>query len=67
MNIQLLEYIPDSNDDYSKKLLPIPFNENIIAAAKLSVNSHNQLEISSVKILQLEFLSQDLNKYWLAR
>jgi hypothetical protein len=45
-----------------------PFDENIVADAKLPVEIHSQLkELSADQTLQLEFSSQDLNKFWLAR
>jgi len=45
-----------------------PFDENIVAVAKLPVQTHNRLvELSADKTLQLEFSSQDLNKFRFTR
>ncbi|VVC45729.1 Hypothetical protein CINCED_3A010571 [Cinara cedri] len=68
LKIQLLEYFSFNDNDFSNRWVLNPFDENIVAVAKLPVDTHNQLiELSADKILQLQFASQDLNKIWIAR
>lgn len=68
LKIQLLEYFSCNNNGISNRWVLNPFDENIVAVAKLPVETYNQLiELSADKTLQLEFSSQDLNKFWLAR
>lgn len=67
LKIQLSKYFPDDNNNFSKRWVLNPFNENI-AAAKLPVETHNQLiEISTNNILKLQFTFEDLDKFWLVR
>ncbi|CAL1672124.1 unnamed protein product [Lasius platythorax] len=66
LKIQLSEYFPDDNN-FSKRWVLNPFNENV-AAAKLPVETHNQLiEISTDNILELQFTFEDLDKFWFVR
>jgi len=68
LKIQLLEYFSFNDNDFSNRWVLNPFDENIVAVAKLPIETHNQLiELSANKTLQLQFASQDLNKFWIAR
>jgi len=68
LKIQLLEYFSCNDNDFSNRWVLNPFDENIVAVAKLPIETHNQLiELSANKTLQLQFASQDLNKFWIAR
>lgn len=59
MKTHLLEYFPDDNDDFSKIRVLSLFDENVVAAAKLAVETHSQvIELLTDKTLQQEFLSQ---------
>jgi zinc finger BED domain-containing protein 5/7/8/9 len=68
LKIQYLEYFPCNDNDFSNRWVLNSFDENIVAVAKLPVETHNQLiQLSADKTLQLQFASQDLNKFWIAR
>ncbi|XP_067133148.1 zinc finger BED domain-containing protein 5-like [Centruroides vittatus] len=68
LKTQLTAYFPEDKNDFSKRWVLNPFSENVVAAAKLSVETHDQLiEMSADKTLQLQFTSKDLNTFWLAR
>lgn len=68
LKTQLTEYFPEDKNDFSKRWVLNPFSENVVAAAKLPVEIHDQLiEMSADKTLQLQFTSEDLNTFWLAR
>ncbi|XP_025415084.1 zinc finger BED domain-containing protein 5-like [Sipha flava] len=68
VKIKLLEYFSCNDNDFSNRWVLNPFDENIVAVAKLPVETHNQLiELSADKKLQLQFGFQDLNKVWIAR
>lgn len=68
LKTQLTEYFPEDKNDFSKRWVLNPFSENVVAAAKLPVEIHDQLiEMSADKTLQLQFASEDLNMFWLAR
>jgi|UniRef100_A0A2S2QYX9 hypothetical protein len=67
LRIQLLEYFVTDNDYFSNKWVLNPFDENIVATGKQTIEIHNQIiEFSADKTLQLQFSSQDLNMFWLA-
>ncbi|VVC37221.1 Hypothetical protein CINCED_3A012035 [Cinara cedri] len=68
LKIQLFEYFSCNDNDFSNRWVLNPFDENIVAVAKLPVDTYNQLiELSADKTLQLQFASQDLNKFWIAQ
>ncbi|XP_067144644.1 zinc finger BED domain-containing protein 5-like [Centruroides vittatus] len=70
LQTQLTEYFPEDKNDLSNRWVLNPFSENVVAAAKLPVEIHDQLiEMSADKTLQLQFIdtSEDLNTFWLAR
>jgi oligoribonuclease NrnB/cAMP/cGMP phosphodiesterase (DHH superfamily) len=54
LKIQLFEYFSCNDNDFSKRWVLNPFDENIVAVTKLPVETHNQLiELSADKTLQL--------------
>lgn len=63
LKIQLPVYFSSDNDDFSRIDGFInPFYEKLVAVPKLSVDIHNLFgELSADRILQLQFLSQDLS------
>lgn len=68
LKTQSTEYFPEDKNDFSKRWVLNPFSENVVAATKLPVEIHDQLiEMSADKTLQLQFTSEDLNTFWLAR
>ncbi|XP_067122519.1 zinc finger BED domain-containing protein 5-like [Centruroides vittatus] len=68
LKTQLTEYFPKDKNDFSKRWVLNSFSENVVAAAKLPVEIHDQLiEMSADKTLQLQFTSEDLNTFWLVR
>lgn len=68
LKIQLLEYFSCNDNDFSNRWVLNLFDENIVAVAKLPIETHNQLiELLADKTLQLQFASQNLNKFWIAQ
>uniref|UniRef100_A0A2S2PVZ0 Zinc finger BED domain-containing protein 5 n=1 Tax=Sipha flava TaxID=143950 RepID=A0A2S2PVZ0_9HEMI len=52
VKIKLLEYFSCNDNDFSNRWVLNPFDENIVAVAKLPVETHNQLlELSANKKL----------------
>lgn len=41
LNIQLLAYFSGDKNDFSKRWVHNPFDENIVVAAKLPIETHN--------------------------
>jgi hypothetical protein len=64
----LQHFTADDNNDSARRLIPNPFYETVVAAAELEVTIHNQLiKLPADKILQVEFSSEEMDKFWSAQ
>jgi hypothetical protein len=61
----MLQYFLTDNNDAGQRWALNPCNKNIIVAAELEVKNHDQVtELSTDKTLQLEFSSEEFDKFW---
>jgi hypothetical protein len=63
---QILQYFPADNNDGGRRLVLNTCNQNVFMTAVLEVKIWEQIDCNCQQIKQLEFLSEELDKLWLA-